>query len=186
VMAKRAAKRRETPEEKRARRAATSRAQYHRSIAGEFYVAAELQRREIHAAVTYGNAKATDIIAFSRDRDRSVVVEVKSTDTKEWVVGSGEMPPASPKPWVFVRIPKGPHQAKGGPWTRASIEANLEYQRAVPTYYVALQSELRDYLVAVWPNAKPGARGVWNFKCAPEDPLYWNRWDKITDQLGPA
>jgi len=30
---------------------------YHLSLAGEFYVAAELQRRGISAAVTYGNAK---------------------------------------------------------------------------------------------------------------------------------
>ena len=38
---------------------------YHLSLAGEFYVAAELQRRGISAAVTYGNAKNADVVAFS-------------------------------------------------------------------------------------------------------------------------
>jgi hypothetical protein len=37
---------------------------YHLSLAGEFFVAAELQRRGVAAAVTYDNAKNADVVAF--------------------------------------------------------------------------------------------------------------------------
>ena len=54
-------------------------AKYHLSLAGEYYVAAELQRRGIHASVTYGNAKQTDVVAFCEASTRAVVIEVKAT-----------------------------------------------------------------------------------------------------------
>lgn len=76
---------------------------YHLSLAGEFYVAAELQRRGIAAAVTYGNAKKADVVAFSSGR-YAVAIEVKSTPGQRWVVG-GSVPQPSRDPWVFVHIP---------------------------------------------------------------------------------
>jgi hypothetical protein len=77
---------------------------YYLSLAGEFYVAAELQRRGIAAAVTYGNAKSADVVAFS-NAGHAVVIEVKSTSDPQWVVG-GAVPEPSSKPWVFVHIPR--------------------------------------------------------------------------------
>ncbi len=71
-------------------------------MAGEFFVAAQLQRLGIAAAVTYGNAKQADVVAFSAEK--SVVIEVKSTSEPKWVVG-GTVPAASNKPWVFVYLP---------------------------------------------------------------------------------
>ena len=38
---------------------------YNLSLAGDFFVAAELQRRGVMASVTYGNAKKADVVAFS-------------------------------------------------------------------------------------------------------------------------
>jgi hypothetical protein len=101
---------------------------YHLSIAGEFYVAAELQRRGISAAVTYGNAKSADVVAFSISGEKTVVIEVKSTSQARWVVG-GKVPPPSSKPWVFVHIPADAASA--------------------PRYYIALQSELHDILAPI-------------------------------------
>ena len=77
---------------------------YHLSLAGEFFVAGELQRRQVSAAVTYGNAKAADVVAFSPSGDRAVVIEVKTTSQGKWVVG-GAVPAPSNQPWVFVNIP---------------------------------------------------------------------------------
>lgn len=77
---------------------------YHLSLAGEFYVAAELQRRGLHASVVYGNAKSTDVVAFFEASSRAAVVEVKSTAQSDWVVGD-TVPAPSDKPWVFVRVP---------------------------------------------------------------------------------
>jgi hypothetical protein len=99
---------------------------YHLSLAGEFFVAGALQRRGISAAVTYGNAKAADVVAISLNRERAVVIEVKSTARDEWVVGSG-VPKESSEPWVFVFIPKESDEG--------------------PSFYVLLQSELRKILM---------------------------------------
>jgi hypothetical protein len=50
---------------------------YMLSLAGEFLVAGELLRRNMTAAVTYGNAKRADVVAVS---GRSAVpIEVKTT-----------------------------------------------------------------------------------------------------------
>lgn len=98
---------------------------YHLSLAGEFHVAAQLHRLGVSAAVTYGNAKNADVIAFNTLGDKVVVVEVKSTSKGEWVVGN-RVPASASKPWVFVHLPTDP------------IEP--------PTYYVLLQTDLHQLL----------------------------------------
>ena len=47
--------------------------------AGEFYVAYQLTKREIHAAITLGNATHVDILASSADGKRSLSVKVKTS-----------------------------------------------------------------------------------------------------------
>ena len=96
-------------------------------MSGEYHVAAELQRRGVNASVTYGNAKSADVIAFSRDKNRVVAVEGKSTKQKEWVIGNS-IPAPTTQPWVFVHFP---------------ITSNDP-----PTYYVVLQSELCNIIKA--------------------------------------
>ena len=53
---------------------------YHLAMAGEYFVAAQLQRLGLMASITYGNAKRADVIAFSESSDRVVVVEVRTTE----------------------------------------------------------------------------------------------------------
>jgi hypothetical protein len=145
---------------------------YHLSLAGEFFVAAELQRRGISAAVTYGNAKCADVVAFSMSGERAVVIEVKSTSQSQWVVG-GFTPVPSPKPWVFVYLPT--EQSEG------------------PSYYVVLQSELNEILTPLDVEynrrfkEKHGVeygdrRGVVNFTRAQAEP-FKNAWERIISQL---
>ena len=56
-------------------------------LAGEFRVASELLRRGYSAHVTYGNAKATDIIVLGT-RNRFIRVEVKtSKNNRNFVTG---------------------------------------------------------------------------------------------------
>lgn len=145
---------------------------YHLSLAGEFFVAAELQRRGVSAAVTYGNAKSADVVAFSPLGNKAVVIEVKSTSKLKWVVG-GRAPLASSKPWVFVYLPNDPTEA--------------------PSYYVALQSELHNILAPLdeeyYRKFKEkhgedyGDRpGVANFTRSQAEP-FKDAWGKIIDQL---
>ncbi len=48
------------------------------SLAGELYVAAELLKRGLQTSVTFGNAKAIDLLAFNPMTKRSFTVQVKS------------------------------------------------------------------------------------------------------------
>jgi hypothetical protein len=145
---------------------------YHVSMAGEFFVAGELQRQGFSAAVTYGNAKKADVVAFSRSGEIAVVIEVKSTSQPKWIVGTF-LPEVSPKPWVFVYLPT------------ESTEA--------PIYYVLLQSELRDILLPgdleyrqtfkAKHNEEYGDRaGVVSLTSKQAEDSK-NAWWKITDQL---
>ncbi len=78
---------------------------YHLAMAGEYFVAAQLQRLGLLASVTYGNAKRADVVAFTESSDRVVVVEVKTTGKPQWTF-SGRIFTSSAKPWVFVHLPK--------------------------------------------------------------------------------
>ena len=79
------------------------------NLAGEFAVASELNRRRVHAAVTYGASKRADIFAIGNNGDRLVRVEVKCTDKGRWPIGPrGATPPgtdADRARWVFVLMP---------------------------------------------------------------------------------
>lgn len=151
---------------------------YHLSLAGEFFVAAELQRRGISAAVTYGNAKKADVVAFSTTGEKAVVIEVKCTSQTRWVVG-GVVPPPSSKPWVFVYVPKDEFEA--------------------PIFYILLQSELHDLLAPgdkkyrsrfkeKWGEEYGDRRGVVNLNRAEAKPFHngWERkgWERIKSLLG--
>jgi hypothetical protein len=145
---------------------------YHLSLAGEFFVAAELQRRGVAAAVTYGNAKQADVVAYSTSGERAVVIEVKSTSQPEWVVGN-IVPPASSKPWVFVHLPTE--------------------QTEAPCYYVLTQAQLNSILAPIDAEysrkfkEKHGVEygdrpGVVNLTRKQAEP-YLSKWESITGQL---
>ena len=47
-------------------------------LAGELFVAAELLKRGLQTSITFGNAKAIDLLAYNPDTDRTFTVQVKS------------------------------------------------------------------------------------------------------------
>jgi hypothetical protein len=47
-------------------------------LAGEFFVAAELLKRDLQVALTIGNAKAIDLFAHNQDTGKSFRVQVKA------------------------------------------------------------------------------------------------------------
>ena len=61
---------------------------YNLGMAGEFFVAAQLQRFGLSASVTYGNAKKADVITVSEKTGKAIIIEVKSTSQKKWVIGN--------------------------------------------------------------------------------------------------
>jgi hypothetical protein len=100
-------------------------AKYSKSIAGEFFVAAQLQRQGMLASVTYGNAKRTDVVAFAPGGEKAAVIEVKSTSGSKWKVGS-RCPEPSEQRWVFVYLPE-------------------KFEEA-PSFYLLTQSEIHKIL----------------------------------------
>ena len=152
----------------------TQAAKYHLSLAGEYYVAAELQRRGLHASVTYGNAKQTDVVAFCEASTRAVVIEVKATGQPDWVV-AGRTPEPASKPWVFVRIPSDATQP--------------------PEFFVLTQAQLHDLLAPVEAAYRQRYRenhgreapnnGVATLPLAKAEP-YKGRWETIIDAVRAA
>jgi hypothetical protein len=51
-------------------------------LAGELFVAAELLKRGLQTSVTFGNAKAIDLLAFNEETGRTFTVQVKALRKK--------------------------------------------------------------------------------------------------------
>jgi hypothetical protein len=69
-------------------------------LAGEFFVAAELLKRNLQVSVTFGNAKSIDLFALN-ENGHTYTVQVKSVRTKNFFL----IPRAAIKPdqvYVFV------------------------------------------------------------------------------------
>lgn len=53
-------------------------------LSGEFFVAAELLKRGLQTSVTFGNAKAIDLLAYNPTTGRTFTVQVKSLRKKTY------------------------------------------------------------------------------------------------------
>ena len=74
-------------------------------LAGELFVAAELLKRGIQTSVTFGNAKAIDLLASNSRTKRSFVVQVKALREKNFfLIGHNRVEPNHI--YVFVLLNK--------------------------------------------------------------------------------
>ncbi len=96
---------------------------YMLGLSGEFLVAGELLRREISAAVTYGNAKKADVIAVNGKI--ALPIEVKTTQEQKWVVG-GKMPVSNDSIWVLVYLPPASQPAEFFVLTGAELYESMK------------------------------------------------------------
>lgn len=53
-------------------------------LAGELFVAAELLKRGLQTSVTFGNAKAIDLLAHNAETSESFTIQVKALRTNNW------------------------------------------------------------------------------------------------------
>lgn len=76
-------------------------------IAGEYYVAAELSRRGMMAAITLRNADSIDILTSLPDNSKQLSIQVKSTQNKRrWLLTQKvENNYADNMFYIFVNIP---------------------------------------------------------------------------------
>lgn len=144
------------------------------SLAGEFFVAAELQRRGVWAAVTYGNAKQADIVVLSASRTRAVVLEVKSTASKRWVVGN-QVPKPSKQLWVFVHIPDGERESP-----RYFIFTSRELHGILMPYHKKYQDNYRQKY-----GHESTAIGVVSLSLTDASP-FEDQWDKVLSRVSKS
>ena len=140
-------------------------------LAGEFLVAGELLRRGVMAAVTYGNAKKADVVAFHAGQ--STLLEVKSTSDVKWVLG-GVLPQAEANLWVLVYLPPTLAQS--------------------PEYFIVSSTELRELvlpkhgLYMARYLAKHGkeysGKGVVSIERRLLGSQHLGAWHKVTQALG--
>ncbi len=144
------------------------------NMAGEFAVASELNRRHVLASVTYGASKAADIFAMDDSMRRVVLVEVKTTDKKRWVLGNKifREPRSADVFWVLVQLP-----APGQP----------------PGFFVFSAQEIHD----IWRRERDEFEGKYESKhgrkfegpgvpgVSLDHPVraQKDKWDKITNRL---
>ena len=123
------------------------------NMAGEFLVAAELNRRHILCAVTYGTAKSADVWAFDSCSNRAARVEVKTTGpgSKKWVVGEKPLTaPANPDVfWVLVMLPE-PHPR--------GVSDDGERGQHAPRFFVLSSQEINRTLGAAAERYKAAFR----------------------------
>ncbi len=55
-------------------------------MAGEFFVAAELVKRGLQTSVTFGNAKAIDLLTYNPNTRQNFTVQVKSVRKKNILI----------------------------------------------------------------------------------------------------
>ena len=158
-------------------------------MAGEFLVAAELNRRNIHAAVTYGSSKATDIYAFHREANAAIRIEVKTTlaSSKKWILGHKA---AQPQNWmsnvfyVLVQLPPPIPPTEAPTVEMLARHTPRFYVLASPELGRLLQREHQRYLAAYRDRNKREftAKGVPQLPTHLASP-YENQWEKIENAV---
>lgn len=154
------------------------------NLAGEFAVASELNRRRVHAAVTYGASKRADIFAIGNNGGRLVRVEVKCTDKGRWPIGTRGATPPGPDAhrarWVFVLMPPPlgilpslQERAAAAPrfFVMTPADVYLAFKRGADKFNEGYRARHgRDYDKVGMPNLT--LSDVESFEC---------RWDLIVD-----
>ena len=78
-------------------------------LAGEFFVTAELLKRDIQTSVTLGNAKAVDLLAYCEETDQSFIVQVKSLRANNYfLINRGRITRSHVYVFVLLNKPRVP------------------------------------------------------------------------------
>jgi hypothetical protein len=156
------------------------------NLAGEFLVAAELNRRQILCSVTYGASKSADLFAFGKATDHLLRIEVKTTTKSKWPVGQRGMTASSNGSgcvWVLVFLPP--------PLDTLELDDRLRGQHA-PRFFVLTAQEVESLTRAGYdkysrryqdrhgvPYSKPGVPVITLVQAAEHE----SGWDKVRNAM---
>jgi len=81
------------------------------SMAGEFRVCSELNKRGVFATITYGHHKSVDLYAISGSKHLALKIEVKTSQKAKFVTNLGKKDlETTPDFWVLCQILKVSHE----------------------------------------------------------------------------
>ena len=135
--------------------------------AGEYFVAGELSRRGLIAALTMSGTDAFDILAVRKETQETFAIQVKTTQYQKasWLLGKkDEAARGTHAFYVFVRL----------------------NGTALPEYYIIPAAEvaqkLREdhmrWMNTLGKDGKPHKEsGIRELRIEPGDARYYNRWD---------
>lgn len=160
----------------------TQKDKYFLNLAGEFFVAAELNRRGVYAAVTYGAAKNADVIAIDQQTNQTAVLEVKTTafPNRKWLTGQNSLNTAAAHPhlfWVLVLLP-AQEQASAAP--RYFVLTSGELTQKVSKYAQEYSARYETRHSTPFDQMK----GVYSLTLQDAEEMQCeDRWDKIVQWL---
>jgi hypothetical protein len=151
------------------------------SIAGEYRVCSELNKRGVFATVTYGNRKQVDVYAISDRNERALKIEVKTSQRKNFVTGITQKELAdsadAPDFWVLFQILResdGKFKERFFVLSHVEIcDAQKERNRLFDDKYFAKHGSHYDM-----------SEGVDSVLVENVEKLHEDKWEKIVERIG--
>jgi hypothetical protein len=149
------------------------------SLAGEYRVCSELNKRGIFATVTYGNRKAVDVYAISDKEHRALKIEVKTSQQGNFVTRISQKKladdPKAPDFWVLYQIKRRSEHDFVDRFFVLNHREICEVQATVNQEYA------KQY-IARHGREPDLSTGVDNVRVADVE-KYENQWSKIAERL---
>lgn len=154
-------------------------------ITGEYFVAAELGKRNIYAQLTLGNQKRTDLLIFTEENEKLLKIEVKCKQGNEWPNCKGIYQRDSFL--VFVDF-KGLGEIQRpdfyildeGDWKALIINKEKEYNEKHPDRKTKIENNVLFLLSELNKQGKPYT----GYGIKPKDiEQFKEKWDKILDKF---
>jgi hypothetical protein len=154
-------------------------------VAGEYYVAAELGKRNIYAQLTLGNQKRTDLLIFSEDNGKLLKVEVKCKQGLEWPNCKGIFQQDTYIVFVDFKDIQETQRPdfyilNTDDWKKLVINKEREYKVKFPDRKTKIENNVLVLLSEKNNQGKP----YLGCGIKPKDiEQFKERWDKISDEL---
>ncbi len=152
--------------------------QYLLSLAGEYRVCSELNKRGVFATVTYGNRKSVDVYAIGDRQRRALKIEVKTSQKQNFVTKISQKglanDPDAPDFWVLAQIRS---EGNGRFVEKFFVLRHVEIcrlQAAVNRGYVKKYKKRHD-------GRKPDTSKGVDYVTVEDVEPYENQWFKIVD-----
>lgn len=154
-------------------------------VTGEYYVAAELGKRNIYAQLTLGNQKRTDLLIFSDESDKLLKIEVKNKQGNEWPNCKGIYQKESfivfvnfkgisenQRPEFYILSEKD--------WSELIVKKEKEYNKKYPDRRTEIKNNVLILLDEVNKQGKP----YMGYGIKPVDiDMFKENWDTILNEL---